>query len=92
MLFFDCILDKKTNMSNNTYQNGSAIENRDYIEAMEVVENIADLLKTGLDKETLSICVRLIEDGINPTALAHGLLEIRRNAARLASNTNGKTS
>ncbi len=49
------------------------------------MEEIGGLLNTGLDKETLSICLRLIENGINPNSLAHGILEIQRNAACLAA-------
>lgn len=49
----------------------------------EVVEEIANLLNAGLDKETLSICIRLIEDGINPSTLAHAILSIQRDACRL---------
>jgi hypothetical protein len=51
----------------------------------QVVEEISNLLETGLDKETLSICVRLIENGINPSALAHAILEIRKDAAKISS-------
>jgi hypothetical protein len=50
-----------------------------------VVEEIATLLKIGLDKETLAICVRLIENGIHPDTLANGIIDIQRNAARLAT-------
>ena len=60
---------------------------RDAMDAMQVVEEIADLLKTGLDKETLSICVRLIENGVNPTPLAHIILNLKRECARLAANS-----
>lgn len=60
---------------------------RDAMDAMLVVEEIADLLKTGLDKETLSICVRLIENGVNPTPLAHCILNLKRECARLAANS-----
>ena len=49
-----------------------------------VIEEMAALLKIGLDKETLSICVRLIDNGVNPTSLAHAILDIQKEAARLA--------
>ncbi|CAF0791385.1 unnamed protein product [Brachionus calyciflorus] len=60
---------------------------KDAMDAMQVVEEIADLLKTGLDKETLSICVRLIENGVNPSPLAHCILSLKRDCARLAANS-----
>ena len=47
------------------------------------MEEIANLLNTGLDKETLSLCIRLIEDGIDPSTLAHNILSIQRDACHL---------
>lgn len=60
---------------------------REAMDAMQIIEEIADLLKIGLDKETLSICVRLIENGVNPTPLAHSILNLKRECARLAANS-----
>ena len=45
------------------------------------VKEISELLNTGLDDETLKICVQLIEAGINPEALATVVLELRRETA-----------
>lgn len=39
------------------------------------------LLNTGLDPETLTICVKLCESGINPEALALVIQELRRETA-----------
>ena len=64
----------------------SSSATRDAMEAMQVIEEIANCLNTGLDKETLSICVRLIEQGINPTTLAHAVLDTQREAKRLSQN------
>lgn len=46
---------------------------------------MAGLLKIGLDKETLSICVRLIDSGVNPSTLAHAILDIQKEASRLSN-------
>lgn len=35
-----------------------------------VLYDMAQLLNTGLDKETLATCVGMIESGVNPEALA----------------------
>jgi mitotic-spindle organizing protein 1 len=35
-----------------------------------VLYEISSLLNTGLDKHTLSLCVSLCENGVNPEALA----------------------
>ncbi len=43
-----------------------------------VLLEISRLLNTGLDMESLSICVRLCEQGINPEALSSVIKELRR--------------
>uniref|UniRef100_A0A8B9NY26 Mitotic spindle organizing protein 1 n=1 Tax=Apteryx owenii TaxID=8824 RepID=A0A8B9NY26_APTOW len=47
-------------------------------ETMDVLFEISRLLNTGLDMETLSICVRLCEQGINPEALSSVIKELRK--------------
>ena len=49
----------------------------------EAVKEISDLLNTGLDDETLRICVQLLEAGINPEALADVVKELRREMAAI---------
>lgn len=43
-----------------------------------VLLEISRILNTGLDMETLSICVRLCEQGINPEALSSVIKELRK--------------
>ncbi|XP_059410154.1 mitotic-spindle organizing protein 1-like isoform X2 [Carassius carassius] len=47
-------------------------------ETMDALLEISRLLNTGLDMESLSICVRLCEQGINPEALSSVIKELRR--------------
>uniref|UniRef100_A0A3B4BL02 Uncharacterized protein n=1 Tax=Periophthalmus magnuspinnatus TaxID=409849 RepID=A0A3B4BL02_9GOBI len=47
-------------------------------ETMDVLLEISRLLNTGLDMESLSICVRLCEQGINPEALSSVIKELRK--------------
>ena len=47
------------------------------------MKEISDLLNTGLDDETLRICVQLLEAGINPEALADVVKELRREVAAI---------
>ena len=47
-------------------------------ETMEILHEMSKLLNTGLDKETLSICVSLCESGVNPEALATVVKELKR--------------
>nr|XP_034354270.1 mitotic-spindle organizing protein 1-like [Arvicanthis niloticus] len=46
-------------------------------ETMDILLEISRILNTGLDMETLSICVRLCEQGINPEALSSVIKELR---------------
>ena len=45
------------------------------------VKEISDLLNTGLDSESLNICVQLLEAGVNPEALASVVRTIRQECA-----------
>ena len=73
-------------MANHSSSLNSSNTTQEAMEAMQVIEEIANLLGTGLDKETLSICVNLIENGINPSTLAHSILDIQRDASKMAAN------
>ncbi|KAK3826094.1 MAG: mitotic-spindle organizing gamma-tubulin ring associated-domain-containing protein [Benniella sp.] len=48
--------------------------------AMDILTEMSSLLNTGLDRETLSICVSLCESGVNPEALAAVIKELRRES------------
>ncbi|KAG9072321.1 hypothetical protein KI688_000091 [Linnemannia hyalina] len=39
-------------------------------EARQAMDKMSSILNTGLDRETLSVCVSLCESGVNPEALA----------------------
>lgn len=47
------------------------------------MKEISKLLNTGLDDDTLRICIQLCESGVNPEALATVIQELRREAAAL---------
>lgn len=55
-------------------------------ETLDSLMEISNLLNTGLDAETLAICVKLCEAGVNPEALAAVVKELRREAAALQAN------
>ncbi|XP_061692368.1 mitotic-spindle organizing protein 1 isoform X1 [Syngnathoides biaculeatus] len=57
-------------------------------ETMDVLLEISRLLNTGLDMETLSICVRLCEQGINPEALSSVIKELRKASETLKAPEN----
>ncbi|KAG9291538.1 hypothetical protein G9A89_021957 [Geosiphon pyriformis] len=58
-------------------------------EAMDVLHEIATILNTNLDRETLSLCVSLCESGVNPEALAAVIKELRRESAALKAAGQG---
>ena len=59
------------------------IQSVPYLSSSLAVKEISDLLNTGLDDETLRICVQLLEAGVNPEALANVVQELRREVAAL---------
>ncbi|KAM0696965.1 hypothetical protein Q7P36_003036 [Cladosporium allicinum] len=56
-------------------------------ETIDILHEISTLLNTDLDRQSLSYCVSLIENGVNPEALAKVIRELRvrqeRHEARL---------
>ena len=57
------------------------------INFFSVLSEISKLLETGLDSETLAICVKLCENGVNPEALAMVIQELRRETAAIKVRT-----
>ncbi|KAL7305320.1 mitotic-spindle organizing protein 1-like [Trichogramma pretiosum] len=58
----------------------------------QALYRISKLLNTNLDPATLSYCVRLCENGVNPQALATVVKELQREVKALnnANNYPGK--
>ncbi|KAG5513712.1 hypothetical protein PMAC_000750 [Pneumocystis sp. 'macacae'] len=48
-------------------------------ETIDILHEISLLLNTGLDKNTLSLCVSLCENGVNPESLANVIKELKRH-------------
>ncbi|KAJ4473857.1 mitotic-spindle organizing gamma-tubulin ring associated-domain-containing protein [Lentinula aciculospora] len=53
-------------------------------QTLDILYEMSQLLNTQLDKETLTTCVRMIESGVNPEALAVVIQELRRENIALA--------
>jgi len=49
-------------------------------QVIDVFHQISTLLNADLDRQTLSICISLIENGVNPEALASVVRELRKDA------------
>lgn len=60
--------------------------------ALDCAFELSKLLDCGLDKEALSICVALIENGVNPEALAEVVKQLRAKAAEAAAGAAGTGS
>ncbi|THC89777.1 hypothetical protein EYZ11_010771 [Aspergillus tanneri] len=50
-------------------------------EVVDILHEISTLLNTHLDRTELSLCVSLIENGVNPDALAAVIKDLRRETA-----------
>ena len=50
-------------------------------EALDCLHELSQLLNTGLDKKTLTACVRLLETGVHPDALAQ-IIQVLRSETR----------
>ncbi|KAF2765035.1 hypothetical protein EJ03DRAFT_220575 [Teratosphaeria nubilosa] len=46
-------------------------------EVIDILHEISTLLNTNLDRQSLSYCVSLIENGVNPEALAKVITELK---------------
>ncbi|KAF8920521.1 mitotic-spindle organizing gamma-tubulin ring associated-domain-containing protein, partial [Mucidula mucida] len=57
-----------------------------------VLHEISQLLNTRLDRETLTTCVRMIEGGVNPEALAAVIQELRRENSALKQESRPASS
>lgn len=49
-------------------------------QVIDVFHEISTLLNADLDRSTLSICISLIENGVNPEALASVIRELKKDA------------
>ncbi|KAK4202541.1 mitotic-spindle organizing protein 1 [Triangularia verruculosa] len=47
-------------------------------QAVDILHEISTLLNCHLDRRTLSICISMIENGVNPEALAEVVKELRK--------------
>lgn len=47
-------------------------------EVIDILHEISMLLNTNLDRTELSLCVSLIENGVNPDALATVIKDLRK--------------
>lgn len=56
-------------------------------ETFQVLLELSKLLNTGLDAETLAICVRLCENGVQPEALALVINQARQGGVSKSNSS-----
>lgn len=61
-------------------------------ETFQVLLELSKLLNTGLDAETLAICVRLCENGVKPEALALVINQARQGTVSKSNSSNNISS
>ncbi|KAK0252360.1 hypothetical protein LTR35_016946 [Friedmanniomyces endolithicus] len=61
-------------------------------ETIDILHEISTLLNTNLDRQSLSYCVSLIENGVNPEALAKLIKELRVQNARYEAESGGEAA
>ncbi|KAH7133310.1 mitotic-spindle organizing gamma-tubulin ring associated-domain-containing protein [Dactylonectria estremocensis] len=55
-------------------------------QAVDILHEISTILNCELDRRTLSICISMIERGVNPEALAQVIKELRQEAQGVEHN------
>ncbi|KAI8987799.1 mitotic-spindle organizing gamma-tubulin ring associated-domain-containing protein [Mycotypha africana] len=54
-------------------------KSREVKETIDILLDMATMLNTGLDRDTLSLCISLCEKGVNPEALAVSMIRLFQN-------------
>lgn len=65
----------------------SALEFDEAKETMEILHEMSQILNCGLDQRSLTILAGLIENGVNPEALAAVVKELKRETEALKAAT-----
>ncbi|RYP93747.1 hypothetical protein DL770_000119 [Monosporascus sp. CRB-9-2] len=52
-------------------------------QAVDILHEISTILNCHLDRRTLSICISMIENGVNPEALASVVQYLRKEAQKI---------
>jgi mitotic-spindle organizing protein 1 len=50
---------------------------------LEITHEISKILDCDLDRETLAVCISLLQNGVDPESLALVVKELKREAKRL---------
>ena len=77
------VVDQRLDLPQNQPNNFSALEYDEAKQNFEILHEMSQILNCGLDQKSLHILVGLIENGVNPEALAVVVKELKRETAAL---------
>ncbi|KAI8724598.1 Mitotic-spindle organizing protein 1 [Fusarium sp. LHS14.1] len=60
-------------------------------QAVDILHEISTILNCHLDRRTLSICISMIERGVNPEALSQVIKELRQEAQQVEQPMSAST-
>ncbi|TGJ86775.1 hypothetical protein E0Z10_g1966 [Xylaria hypoxylon] len=52
-------------------------------QAVDILHDISTILNCHLDRRTLSVCISMVENGVNPEALANVVQYLRKEAQKV---------
>ncbi|KAI0541646.1 mitotic-spindle organizing gamma-tubulin ring associated-domain-containing protein [Xylaria digitata] len=52
-------------------------------QAVDILHEISTILNCHLDRRTLSVCISMVENGVNPEALANVVQFLRKEAQKV---------
>ncbi|KAK0651287.1 mitotic-spindle organizing gamma-tubulin ring associated-domain-containing protein [Cercophora newfieldiana] len=61
-------------------------------QAVDILHEISTILNCHLDRRTLSICISMIENGVNPEALATVVKELRKEGQEAQIESSAATA
>ena len=79
-------LNGNNNNNNNNYDDDDdddRISARAAQKHLEITHEISKILDCDLDRETLAVCISLLQNGVDPESLALVVKELKREAKRL---------
>ena len=71
------------NNNNNYDDDNDRISARAAQKHLEITHEISKILDCDLDRETLAVCISLLQNGVDPESLALVVKELKREAKRL---------
>ena len=75
--------NRKNNFEADDCFDGDRISSRSAQKHLEITHEISKILECDLDRETLAVCISMLQNGVEPESLALVVKELKREAKRL---------